>query len=231
MEFRIGAGGWQYFPLPSPDRLTSYSKLFNFVEVNSTFYNRIPFSTVRRWREGVPCDFEFSIKCPKEMGDALRDGERERLDSLTDYVCRVAEILEAQVIVLETPRTTDVNAIRSDLPIRMLERLRPSGLALAWEARSSACGEVPGPLRLRGVLPVADLCRDDPEPREGLLYSRLFGVGEHTLYRFTNYDLALIRDRGTGPGLRKAYFAFHGVAMYADSMRFKETLLGKRASA
>ena len=34
----IGAGGWAYFQVPGSDSLTAYSKAFDFVEVNSTFY-------------------------------------------------------------------------------------------------------------------------------------------------------------------------------------------------
>ncbi|KAB2945238.1 MAG: DUF72 domain-containing protein [Candidatus Methanoperedens sp.] len=34
----IGAGGWAYFKVPGLDSLEAYSKAFDFVEVNSTFY-------------------------------------------------------------------------------------------------------------------------------------------------------------------------------------------------
>lgn len=51
MEFRIETGGWQYFPIPTGDKLKAFSLLFDIIEVNSTFYSRIQLSTIRRWKE------------------------------------------------------------------------------------------------------------------------------------------------------------------------------------
>ena len=67
MEYRIGAGGWAYFQVPSMDSLTAYSKAFNFVEVNSTFYETPPAKMVATWREKVPTDFEFSVRLHRDL--------------------------------------------------------------------------------------------------------------------------------------------------------------------
>ncbi|MBE0524458.1 MAG: DUF72 domain-containing protein, partial [Methanosarcinales archaeon] len=37
-EYKIGAGGWAYFNIPGMDPLKAYSQAFDFVEVNTTFY-------------------------------------------------------------------------------------------------------------------------------------------------------------------------------------------------
>ena len=61
-EILIGTGGWQYFLIPGKDRLREYAKVFDFVEVNSTFYRRIPASLCFSWRRRVPENFIFTVK-------------------------------------------------------------------------------------------------------------------------------------------------------------------------
>jgi len=55
----IGAGGWAYFKVPGMDSLTAYSKAFDFVEVNSTFYTTPSMEIVRSWRQRVPDTANF----------------------------------------------------------------------------------------------------------------------------------------------------------------------------
>jgi uncharacterized protein YecE (DUF72 family) len=75
-KLRIGTMGWSYdfwtgrFYVSGINRseyLSEYSKHFNSVEVNSTFY-RIPSkTTVSRWHSQTPEDFVFSVKLPKAV--------------------------------------------------------------------------------------------------------------------------------------------------------------------
>jgi uncharacterized protein YecE (DUF72 family) len=37
-DYLIGTGGWVYFQVPGKPSLKAYSEVFNFVEVNYTFY-------------------------------------------------------------------------------------------------------------------------------------------------------------------------------------------------
>ena len=63
----IGAGGWAYFKVPGLDPLAAYSKAFDFVEVNSTFYTTPSIEMVRSWRKRVPGNFMFSVRCHKDL--------------------------------------------------------------------------------------------------------------------------------------------------------------------
>jgi len=58
--YLVGTGGWAYFQVPRLKPLAAYSKVFNFVEVNSTFYQIPSLSEVENWRKLVPSDFSFS---------------------------------------------------------------------------------------------------------------------------------------------------------------------------
>ncbi|TXT59888.1 MAG: hypothetical protein BAJALOKI2v1_160060 [Promethearchaeota archaeon] len=70
-QIRIGTSGWVYehwkntfYPndLPQEEILNYYSKHFNTVEVNNTFYNLPNKDTVKKWRSKAPKDFLYSIK-------------------------------------------------------------------------------------------------------------------------------------------------------------------------
>lgn len=56
----IGAGGWAYFNIPGMDPLEAYSLAFDFVEVNSTFYQLPSDNTINSWAAKVPGNFRFS---------------------------------------------------------------------------------------------------------------------------------------------------------------------------
>jgi uncharacterized protein YecE (DUF72 family) len=71
MKIYIGTSGWQYYhwkgkfypeDLPSKDFLKFYSKYFNTVEVNTSFYHFTKKSTFEKWQNEVNKDFLFSIK-------------------------------------------------------------------------------------------------------------------------------------------------------------------------
>ncbi|MGE5532971.1 MAG: DUF72 domain-containing protein, partial [Bacillota bacterium] len=63
VEYLVGTGGWAYFKVPNEPSLETYSKIFNFVEVNFTFYEYPRMSLVEGWRRRVPSEFVFSVRC------------------------------------------------------------------------------------------------------------------------------------------------------------------------
>ncbi|MDG6989317.1 MAG: DUF72 domain-containing protein [Nitrososphaerota archaeon] len=85
-NLRIGCSGWSYkdwqgifYPkgVPPKDYLSYYSKVFNCVEIDSSFY-RIPnHLMVNQWRSGTPSGFLFSPKLPKKITHErkLKDSE------------------------------------------------------------------------------------------------------------------------------------------------------------
>jgi len=51
----------------SKDFLTLYSKAFNCVEINSTFYRKPTAKTLQKWADETPENFRFFIKIPKTV--------------------------------------------------------------------------------------------------------------------------------------------------------------------
>jgi uncharacterized protein YecE (DUF72 family) len=89
----LGTMGWSYnfWPLyadtPSKDFLVLYSKNFNSVEINSTFY-RIPRKlSVENWRKQTPESFRFSVKIPQSIShsNALQY-DQGKLDAFLDHI-------------------------------------------------------------------------------------------------------------------------------------------------
>ena len=90
MELHIGCVGYSYdfwvgpfYPrhTPQSEFLKLYSKVFNLVEVDSTFYVIPSVDTIRSWRAAVPESFRFSAKFPRVITheNALRP-TKEALD-------------------------------------------------------------------------------------------------------------------------------------------------------
>jgi uncharacterized protein YecE (DUF72 family) len=91
LEYYLGCSGWSYdgwkgafYPIDLDNRywLSYYSKIFDFVEIDSTFY-RIPSKfMVNNWNKRTPDNFRFAVKFPqvithdKRLKDVGKDIER-----------------------------------------------------------------------------------------------------------------------------------------------------------
>jgi uncharacterized protein YecE (DUF72 family) len=80
-----------------------YSEVFNFVELNYTFYDYPNIRLVEGWRKKVTKDFTFSVRCQQDLTHKIGlkpvDEAYQVLGQMVTY-CR---ILEAPFLVLETP--------------------------------------------------------------------------------------------------------------------------------
>jgi uncharacterized protein YecE (DUF72 family) len=70
---RIGTAGWSVPAQHAAEvvgegtHLHRYARIFNCVEVNSSFYRPHRIATWQRWADSVPEDFRFSVKMPKAI--------------------------------------------------------------------------------------------------------------------------------------------------------------------
>src|SRR5512133_2150366 len=58
--------------LPSNQVLGYYSRVFNAVEINTTFYGPQPPAQIERWSAATPDDFRFCLKAPRRVTHDLR---------------------------------------------------------------------------------------------------------------------------------------------------------------
>jgi uncharacterized protein YecE (DUF72 family) len=95
---RIGCSGWNYqswrggefYPkgLPPSRWLEYYSRVFDTVEVNSTFYRLASPKAVGRWVEQTPPDFVFALKACRYLSNI------KRLAGLEQGTARYYEAIE-----------------------------------------------------------------------------------------------------------------------------------------
>ncbi|HEX5186794.1 MAG TPA: DUF72 domain-containing protein [Nitrososphaeraceae archaeon] len=99
LEYYFGCSGWSYdgwkghfYPKDLDNRywLSYYSQIFDFVEIDSTFY-RIPSSfMVSNWNKRTPDNFRFAVKFPKVVthDKRLKDVEKdiERFYDVTEPI-------------------------------------------------------------------------------------------------------------------------------------------------
>lgn len=69
----VGCAKWNrndlknFYPRGTKDELSYYSKQFNSIELNATFYRIFPPEQFQKWKEKTPDDFKFFPKLPQDV--------------------------------------------------------------------------------------------------------------------------------------------------------------------
>jgi len=218
----VGTGGWDYLDAEG-DRLRAYSRFFDFVEVNTTFYHTPRLSAVRSWRRRVPRGFTFSVKCHRRATHELGLRPCEETHVVLGKMSQVLRLLGADMLVLQTPPSLHVDEAKVREAEAVLKSSAVGDAQVIWETRSPLSPEQTQRTRrsmLRaGITPVVDLAREPPVPGSGLVYSRLFGAA-----RFPDSLLGDIGSRMWVGETELTVLTFHGSAMYRDAARFNELI-------
>jgi len=216
----IGAGGWAYFKIPGFDPLAAYSKVFDFVEVNSTFYTTLSIEMVRSWRQRVPHNFRFSVRCHKDLTHKYLLSPRKESYEILNRSLRICNELKAEILHIQTPPTFD-----PDEKLKSIQDLVSSvdfgNVRLAWEIRGKVSDGTVELMRDMGMIHCTDISREMPDVDSDVMYTRLFGHGEHNLYQFDDRELLNIDQRVKEREWRNVYLTFHGARMYSDASRLK----------
>jgi len=224
-QLYIGAGGWDYFSIPSGDRLKSYSSVYDFVEVNSTYYKLPSLATVASWRRRVPPGFEFSVRCQKDVAELHQLESNPKTVRIMDSIEKICRHLRASVLTVLIPKALLgdrelVCKLNAFLSTPSLGRTR-----IAIEFRGGEPTEnMLKTLRDHDAAHSIDISTQDPKVESSILYSRLFGKGRENVYEFDDNELQGIAAKASGPKFEKSILAFHGVRMYRDAARLKTFL-------
>jgi len=221
-QLLIGAGGWAYFQVPGTNSLEAYSQAFDFVELNSSYYELPAYSSVAEWRKRVPADFRFSVRCPRIIVDhyglELLPGARGLVERLEE-VCRQ---LEAEVMTVLISSTSIKESELAERLADFLATFSVDGTVVAVEFRGlRPMDEVFDIMKESGAIHSVDLSNSEPRYDGRVLYSRLFGQGEQNIYEFDDGELKEIAKKASAPKFERSILAFHGVRMYRDAGRVK----------
>ncbi len=116
------------------DYLSYYSRIFNSVEIDSTFYGTPPASTVKRWALQTPETFKFSLKAPRRITHDLK-----LIDAwgyFVEFMDRVEELGgRLGAILFQFPPSFKVNQL--EIMADFFSRL-PARVRFAVEVRDSS---------------------------------------------------------------------------------------------
>jgi uncharacterized protein YecE (DUF72 family) len=190
-DLRIGCSGWSYkdwlgpfYPgkLQPKDYLKFYSKVFNCVEIDSSFY-RVPNAfMIGQWKNSTPKDFLFCPKLPRKITheNKLKDSESRLI-----YFYSMLSRLDSKLgpIVVQLPPSiklaTHLETLKGFLPL-----LNPSFRhAIEFRHKSWFVPEVYRLLEKEKVAMVWSLnqyIETPPEITSDFIYLRLVGDREIT---------------------------------------------------
>ena len=224
-ELLIGTGGWAYFQIPGLKSLEAYARAFNFVEVNSTFYKVPSSELVESWRKRVPRDFEFAVRCHKDVTHTYEMEPTEEAIKSFNATTEVCDVLKARFLVLETPARTRFSTKKIDAAKNFLNSVNRRGTKIVWEVRHNEGENVPQDLielmSDQGIVHSVDLSRENPAFESDVLYTRVFGKGQHNIYQFTDEEMGEIDQKIAKSGSSTVAVSFHNVKMYKDAARFR----------
>lgn len=219
MDYLIGTGGWAYFNVGSKPPLEAYSKLFSFVEVNYTFYEYPKEQQVKAWRQIVPKDFVFSVRCHQDLthriGLKSEDSAYEVFYKMKQY----CQTLASPYLVLETPAKYVINQENIKEAKDFFSSLNLQSLQLVWEYRAPLSNLVSDLMKDLNIVQCIDLSNIAPAYNLDVTYSRLFGKGKHNIYQFDDDELAEIDQKSQDTGSKTVILAYHGHKMYTDATR------------
>jgi uncharacterized protein YecE (DUF72 family) len=225
-DYLIGTGGWAYYQIPGLHPLVAYSQAFNFVEVNSTFYQLPTLREATRWRELVPPDFHFAVRAHRTITHKHKLQPTEEALETLERMKQICVILKVDVLHLQSPPSfkltkASISGINSLLASANLGKTR-----IALELRGTDSEKLPSDLirimQDNNVIHCVDLSKNEvPAYQSDVLYSRLFGKGQHNVYQPTDDELAEIDKKAMATKAEKITMSFHFIRMYKDAARMK----------
>lgn len=219
-DYLVGTGGWAYFKVPHKPPLKAYSEIFNFVEVNHTFYEYPERRTVERWRRMVPKDFTFAVRCHQDLTHKIGLKPVDEAYYVLSQMVAYCEILEAPFLVLETPASYTMGQENLGKARNFLSSSNPRDVRLVWEMRAAVTPTVVDLMRDFDIIHCVDLSREKPSFKSDVVYGRLFGKGKHNIYQFTDDELVEIDKNAEGSSHNVVALSYHGLRMNSDAARF-----------
>jgi uncharacterized protein YecE (DUF72 family) len=224
-RYLIGAGGWAYFQVLGVHPLVAYSKAFDFVEVNSTFYEIPNLKLVESWRRLVPPKFEFAVRCNRAITHKYKFEPTPEAFEVLEKMIAICRTLKAEILHLQTPPTSQTTETKAELMRNFFSSADLKDIRVALEIRGGK-----GTLNPRlaetmqeyNMIHCVDLSKGEaPAYESDILYSRLFGKGSKNIFQPTDEELRIIDRKASKNEHKTVAVSFHFVKMYKDAARFK----------
>jgi uncharacterized protein YecE (DUF72 family) len=191
---RVGTSGWSYppnsgpgswngvfYPLSKTDELKFYSRYFNAVEINSTFYRPCAPKTAESWTKRTPADFEFTVKAWQQFTHKKGEWTPSEAEQFKEGIQPLVEAEKLGCLLFQFPASFRHTPETMDQLKSLLQHFADYPKAI--ELRHRSWGEVLPELESLDVAPAfidepkfKDSIRQDLDAAAGrFLYLRLHG--------------------------------------------------------
>jgi uncharacterized protein YecE (DUF72 family) len=221
-DFLVGTGGWAYFKVPNKPSLEAYSEAFNFVEVNYTFYEYPNTWLIEGWRQTVPKDFTFSVRCHQDLTHKIGLKPIDEAYQVLDQMATYCKILNSPFIVLETTVSYVLDKASISAAHDFFASANLNDVRLVWEIRAPITEQALGLMRDFNIIHCVDISTTKPSDWSDVGYSRLFGKGKHNIYQFTDEELQAIDKNASETEAKVVLLSYHGARMNTDALRFAQ---------
>jgi len=239
----LGCCGWSYLNEKEfaaqikrkyASKLQAYARLFNTVEINSTFYRLPRLSTAQKWRQEADAmnpKFEFTVKAYQGITHLHRFGGISV--SLFGQLKEICTALGASVLLFQSPASFRPTEAALKAMKSFLQKVDRKDLICVWEPRgmwydnpgllAEVCEEC-------GLVHCVDPFRNEPlvfGPSK-IAYFRLHGFGKTSMYNydFSEEELQRLRSilHSLPQSVRRIYIMFNNVSCYENAMEFSALL-------
>ncbi len=235
---KIGNCGWSYLNAKKyfPDwekefksKLQVYAKLFDLVEINSTFYRIPKLSTAKKWREEVDEineKFEFTLKVSQLITHKDPFGKQSLW--AFDQMKTLARRLRAKILLFQSPASFKPTEDNLEKARGFFEKIDREDFVLVWEVRWAKDWTKEIVRRVfseLGIDQCVDPFRQDCFYARNVIYYRLHGFGKPSMY---NYEFSEAELKTLANNVRQqkkpVYVLFNNVSCYEDGLRLKGLL-------
>jgi len=199
MKVKVGNCGWSYLDAEKyfdewkskfKHKLQAYAKLFDVVEINSTFYRIPKLKTAENWRklaDEINPDFEFTIKCSQIITHKDRFGNRSV--QVFNKMKEIARALRSKILLFQSPSSFKPNEENIERVKKFFMKIDRDDFILVWEVRWKDKWKEDIVRKLFKDIEVnqcVDPLRQDCFYTKDIVYYRLHGLG----YPMYNYNFS-----------------------------------------
>ncbi len=229
MNVYVGTSGYGYkewkgkfYPdkISSKEMLRFYSKHFNTVEVNNTFYRMPTENVLLSWAEQVPADFIFTFKAPQIITHLKR---LKNVVQETEYLFKTLSVLGTRLgaVLFQFPKSFRADPRTLDAFLALI----PSTPSCAFEFRSTSRSdpEILNILRSKGC----SLCLTDSDevPSTQIISTASWGYARLRKSGYADSDLTQWAREISAQQWREAFVFFKHEEEASGprlAMRFRE---------
>jgi uncharacterized protein YecE (DUF72 family) len=181
---------------------------------------------VETWRKLVPPTFQFTVRANKAITHKYKLQPTQEAIQTFEKMKQICTILNTPVLHLQTPPRFAFNENNTKNLRDLLSSINLAKLRIALEIRGTQPSKLPSELvktmQDHKMIHCVDLSKGEtPAYESDILYSRLFGKGQHNIYQPSDEELAQIDKKATSGAFQKIILSFHFVRMYKDAARLK----------